>query len=299
MPEENFETPQTTPPVKQKSTDWTKIILVAAIGLGLLAGAAYAGYYYGTQQVRPVEKPTPVVSQPTPTPTPTQIPQPTPLTESFQQILVENCRKIGDESSFFYGIAPDVLPVLIDLRVITLKLREQGTASCASADPPVETSYVFVPTEDNSGFHVYDENSVEGGHGGPPFLGTYGGVIKQTGSVTLSVYMGWPHGGPIFVGDFVALVRGVKELKLSNGETIFVSTSLTVIDKDDPRLLEVLDDYSDVSDSDPSRKEVTTSPGDVEAGVVARFFNNLTTLESPERENIGKLENILDAVTAR
>lgn len=74
MPEEVLETPQ---PIEQKSTDWPKIILAAVLGLGLLAGAAYAGYWYGIQQVQPVEKPAPVVSQPTPKSTPTPTPEPT------------------------------------------------------------------------------------------------------------------------------------------------------------------------------------------------------------------------------
>ncbi len=77
---ETVETSQsTTAPVEQKSTDWIKIILTAVLGFGLLAGSAYAGYYYGTQQVQEPETPSPVASQPRPeadrpldeTPTPT------------------------------------------------------------------------------------------------------------------------------------------------------------------------------------------------------------------------------------
>lgn len=68
MPEEVF--------VESKPTDWTKIILAAVVGLGLLAGSAYAGYWYGIQQAQQLEKPAPAVSQPTPTPEPTPIPTP-------------------------------------------------------------------------------------------------------------------------------------------------------------------------------------------------------------------------------
>lgn len=63
---ETVETPQSASPVEQKSTDWVKIILAAVLGFVLLAGSAYAGYYYGTQQIPPVEVPSPVVSPPTP-----------------------------------------------------------------------------------------------------------------------------------------------------------------------------------------------------------------------------------------
>ena len=63
--------------VEPKSTDWTKVILTAVIGFGLLAGSAYAGYYYGTQQVQQIEKPA-AVSKPTPSPTPISSPIPPP-----------------------------------------------------------------------------------------------------------------------------------------------------------------------------------------------------------------------------
>ena len=74
---ETVETPQTAQPTEQKSTDWTKIILAALVGFGLLVGSAYAGYWYGTQQVQPAEELTPAVSQPTTKPTPTPTPTPT------------------------------------------------------------------------------------------------------------------------------------------------------------------------------------------------------------------------------
>ncbi len=86
MPEEVFETPQPVQPaestVGSKPHNWPKVVLAAVLGLGLLAGSAYAGYYYGTQQVQQPEKPTPVVSQPSPKTTPTPTPEPTtPIVE--------------------------------------------------------------------------------------------------------------------------------------------------------------------------------------------------------------------------
>ena len=78
---EILETPQPVQPTESKSTDWTKIILAAVLGFVLLASSAYAGYWYGTQQVQQPEKPAPVVSQPTPKPTPTPEPTTTPVVE--------------------------------------------------------------------------------------------------------------------------------------------------------------------------------------------------------------------------
>ena len=40
---ETVETPQPVQPTETKSSNWPKIILVAVLGLGLLAGSAYKG----------------------------------------------------------------------------------------------------------------------------------------------------------------------------------------------------------------------------------------------------------------
>lgn len=52
MPEETFETSQPRQPVELKSNNWPKIILAAVLYLGFLAGAAYAGYWYGAESAK-------------------------------------------------------------------------------------------------------------------------------------------------------------------------------------------------------------------------------------------------------
>ena len=110
MPEEILNTPQ---PTESQSTDWPKVILAAVLGLGLLFSAAYAGYYYGVQQIQQTPRPeadrpldeTPVVSQPTLTPEPT--PTPTSTLEQEDGVDLEDIKyelpqgweaKLGDES---------------------------------------------------------------------------------------------------------------------------------------------------------------------------------------------------------
>jgi hypothetical protein len=52
MPEEIVATTQPTPPATEpQTTNWPRVILVAVLGFGLLFGAAYAGYWYGTQEI--------------------------------------------------------------------------------------------------------------------------------------------------------------------------------------------------------------------------------------------------------
>jgi hypothetical protein len=97
MPEEILETPQPRPKDDRpldgiQPTNWPKIILAAVLGFGLLAGAAYAGYWYGTQEISKLktqisnlqlqtqdqEELTP---EQTPTPTPIPVSMLAPLTE--------------------------------------------------------------------------------------------------------------------------------------------------------------------------------------------------------------------------
>mgnify|MGYP001086579311 CR=1 FL=1 len=82
MPEEVF--------VESKSSDWPKIILVAVLGLGLLVGAAYVGYWYGAQQVQQIERPTPLAPQPTTEPTPIPTRKQTTQPEVIAPINKEN-----------------------------------------------------------------------------------------------------------------------------------------------------------------------------------------------------------------
>jgi len=80
MPEEILETQQTAEPmVEPKLRNWPKIILTAVLGFGLLFGAAYAGYWYGTESAQlksQISKPQPK-AQTHPTPTSEATPSPT------------------------------------------------------------------------------------------------------------------------------------------------------------------------------------------------------------------------------
>lgn len=75
---ENFETPQPVQPTEPKTTNWPKIILAAVGAFVLLAGSAYAGYWYGSEDAKlksQISKPQSKIQIPeTPTSTPTSTP---------------------------------------------------------------------------------------------------------------------------------------------------------------------------------------------------------------------------------
>ena len=120
VPEETFETPQTRPEALSKGQwssrpgrplddgrNWSKIILVAVLGLSLLTSAAYAGYWYGTESAKvKTQSAKPVtVSQPTPKPMST----PTPIIGQENGVDLEDIKyklpqgweaKLGSDSLF-------------------------------------------------------------------------------------------------------------------------------------------------------------------------------------------------------
>lgn len=119
---ETTETPQPTQPSESKSSSPVKYILLGVLGIALLAASASAGYWYGTQQVQQLAKPTPAVSQPTTKPTST----PTPIfedetanwetyTNTLAKFIIKNpagWRKIETENWVGFGpqeVGEDVL----------------------------------------------------------------------------------------------------------------------------------------------------------------------------------------------
>lgn len=223
--------------------------------------------------------------------------KPKPLKETFQQILEKNCKKIGNESSYFYGIDPDNLPISIDPSVITIVLREKGTVVCAGPDTPGH-GYVFIEVQEGNVLYLYDKNSEELGHGGPPFLGSYGNIMEEAGDIKLTVYLQGGHTGPGFeVGIIPVVARGEKRLRLSNGETIFVNTERTVIKADDPRLVNFLNQNS--VEFDLGGGEITRIYEGTDKEMVGRFFSDMAALESPEKEKIDEIKRVLNAITAK
>lgn len=105
MPEEVSETPQ---PTESKSFDWPKIVVAAVLGLGLLAGAAYAGYWYGTERAKfksqSVEPQPKTQTQETPVPKPTSTPTPIVEDETGDWKTYKNV-KYGYELKYSEGAA--------------------------------------------------------------------------------------------------------------------------------------------------------------------------------------------------
>jgi hypothetical protein len=98
MPEEILETPQPIQSTESKhlargqsssGRNWPKIILAAVLGFGLLAGAAYAGYWYGTQEISNLKNQISKLELQTKNQT-TPTPEPAPSPTSSEEHIYKN-----------------------------------------------------------------------------------------------------------------------------------------------------------------------------------------------------------------
>jgi len=91
-------------------------------------------------------------------------------------------------------------------------------------------------------------------------------------------------------------MRGEKSLRLSNGETIYANYTSTAIDGDDARLVELLNNYSEPSDFEPGARELTENP---ENEIKQKFFQDFSNLQTPEKNALTEIENVLKEITAK
>jgi hypothetical protein len=197
------------------------------------------------------------------------------------------------------------LPIAVDSQVVEVKLSEKnnttnGSFLCFWGNPGKQ--YAFSDT-----LSVYDSGSEELGHGGAPYFGFAGVEIYNKDGVRLGVRLSWGDGGPSSPKGLSVLARGVKSLKLDNGEEVFVSSDVEVMSAGETRLVGLLSEYSKPASEElvesflaPEEEPVIISArGVIEYAVARKFFSRTDILESPERERVNRLLEVLKAVTPK
>ena len=87
---------------------------------------------------------------------------------------------------------------------------------------------LFNNSESKTTILVHDELSLEGGHGGPPFLGFYGKEIYNQNNIRLGVYL-IPSMGDLYPKDFTTItLRGEKVLIPAGFEDLYVNSTKTL-----------------------------------------------------------------------
>ena len=241
--------------------------------------------------------------------------------QSFQEILANNCQKTAiSETSYFYGIKPTSLPVSVDSSILELDLEDGGVLMCTGVETGREYVvmgyYQAMDDSEKQTLNLYDNNSEPIGHGGWHPLETWGKVIKDDGTVKLSIFLGWPAETiPSLVSNMAVWMRGEKKLPRSNGESIFVNSTNAVIDKENSRLVAILDSYGEEITQDfldtqdfygrelvdfAGEKFLNASDEDaILDDVAVAFFSDMDGLASSEKERVAVMERILGAVVGK
>lgn len=294
--------PVTLPSEPQREQKpWLAVILLVLfiISLGSIAFLVYQNYQLKQNFSAKHPEPTAIPSLEA---KPTEFLSPTPvkekLTATFQEILSDNCKKIDlGPGSFFHGISLLSLPVSIEPALI-LKYRDQNTLACTGDQGIPKSQYVMIETKENTTVNLYDKNSTEGGHGGPPFLGSLPNLIGEKNGILFSMSLSWPHGGCALLDYLSVYVRGLKTLKLSNGETVFINTQLAAIEPSDQRLREILSKNTHPCELEPDRIEVDYNQKPEEE-IKNKFFTDLNNLAIKEQQAIEKITQTLNAISPK
>ncbi|OGY25812.1 MAG: hypothetical protein A2Z24_00415 [Candidatus Woykebacteria bacterium RBG_16_44_10] len=266
-----------------KKINWKNVLIGAAIG-AILVGLGVLIYLL--LQPKP-EKP---AVRPTPKTTTSAGDKKNP--SQFQQILTKNCQSINqndkDQAGQEYKIDPISLPIRIDFSKITFDKEE---FNCDSFNQLGE-KFVVARYDNNNTLYIFDDQSQEL-TGGPPFhIAFWGEEIKTSQDVGVKIYLtkfmepGWAK-----PGVFSVYARARKSIKLSNGETVHVSTDRELMPGDDQRLIN-FEQQNPQFEYEAHQQEVHSN---LDKAVKNYFFSDMSRLGSPEKENLEYLERILEA----
>ncbi len=150
---------------------------------------------------------------------------------------------------------------------------------------------------DDTEINLYDQNSKESGHGGYAFLGSLPTLVGEKNGIEYSLALSWPQAGCALPEDLSLVLRGLRSLNLTNGETIFINTQLTAIEPNDPRLQEILTEKTQPCSVNPELRSVAYEG--VEKRIKNELFGDLNNLAANERQAINRIEDTLKAISPK
>lgn len=217
---------------------------------------------------------------------------------SFQDTLKQFCTKQdilgtnGQKVGFYYTIDLNLLPISFGQDLV-INTKDSATVNCANPNP--NKNFVMIRYDADYRMYIYDDLSEELGHGPPPFIGPTGASINRKDAPVLYIYLGWPEAGDALVGEVPVYLRGIKDLKLKNGQTIHVSTDRLIRGEKDPTLMTFLRKHTDLSRKDA---EVLTGQG-IDQTFALEFITDKQTLAPAESEAISFVDNILNSINVK
>ncbi len=153
--------------------------------------------------------------------------------KDFQALLKDICKYKGA------NIYPNYIYKFSDLPIANKNAGEDGFCTLGLGEG-LENAYLsldlFNNPESKTNILIYDDASMEGGHGGPPFIGFYGTEIYNQDNIRIGAFL-IPNMGDLYVKDILNItLRGERTIVPAGFETIYMSTT-TSVDIEDTEML--------------------------------------------------------------
>lgn len=219
------------------------------------------------------------------------------ISGSLQDLLKQKC--ILQTSQGPFNISVDDFGLQFDPTLLISDDSVEGKAICSSTvtnDKPIEGGFAALPMPVRQFVYVFDADSKELGHGGPPQIGEYGTVVEDLGAVKITAFFGG-GGGPTTVGGLSVGLRGLKTFQTTTGEQFTVSIDSVGMQANDPQLISFLEPYGQESADFPGEKLIQITP-DLEPKLVEQFFKSASPT-SAEGKAIFQLKSKLEKITAK
>ncbi len=281
------------------------VVLIATIGI--VAAGFYVRFFVNTPEPTPIAaKATPTLA-PSPT-TPLETPEPIPtLSKSFAEMMQElegsQINELNDAHPGPY-IDPTKLPVTIDYEKLGITVPAHGLIKGFAAN-----GYATLQDLD---INIYNDDSKEPGHGGAPFLGEVGVLAHQAPDIKYFIYLEPGDTGPRIIGNTPVILRAIKAMRLSNGETIYANTSTKIIAANAPDLISFLEQFSRPCDNNCMKLFPDDSNSDkliidfesfdhttINSEIVSHFFNDWDNLPNEQQKIVDEVTTKLSAISPK
>jgi hypothetical protein len=297
--------PPQTPPPQVVSVTKPSLLVPVSLGISVIAlgMAGFFGYQYfqviNTKQVVSIKDTSSSQMSPSPAPQNTEAPTPSApsktstlsMTGTLQNYMKANCVPGNPQT-----LDSSELPVNIDAQAMKGIIKRVVCVSMAGNDQAVQNGFIYIQFDDNKTILIYDDQSQEDGHGGPPQTGFFGEKIFSEGSVRIG---SWLQGGdgPQLLGDVSLHLKGEKAFTTKSGALIYANYTSVAIPGSDSNLMALLKPYSKtVEDLDQPEVNLDKS---IEEKIINHYFGKQPDSNSVEGKALQDMKNALAAIKAK
>jgi hypothetical protein len=291
---------------QRKSSKQKIYLVVAAILFLALAGLGAALYFVifdsdkdSTGETTATSSSTATASTMTPETTTTTTSaksKPVSIDKSLQEVVTASCEKFSfNVGGYTYYIKVENFPFTVDASKITvldnsLESEYQGVCGVLEENPGTAdiTFNYKLSVGDKNRAYVFDEDTVELGHGGAPFFGDFGELIEEGDDYLISTYLTC---GDICYGtvdEYSLHLRVKKILEYEDGYKLYLNTTFTIEDSD-------FEDYLSANMKMIDGKMMVDYEK-AEAGLVGKFFKDIDNLGNAEEEAYDKAMEFVRAI---